>query len=131
MLTLTLAPFDHNDDLQRIPEMHFTAAGNDYWLLLPAFEKIEEKTGKLIDLGESLSFNLQEIELIREVLSKEIETLDKEINEDAGHRQRSFVWSSWHWVNHGTGSSWHNVIVRLGQANVGSEYLAQPFLIIL
>ena len=83
MLTLTLAPFDHNDDLQRIPEMHFTAAGNDYWLLLPAFEKIEEKTGKLIDLGESLSFNLQEIELIREVLSKEIETLDKEINEDA------------------------------------------------
>lgn len=58
--------------------MNFSADNPDYWLLLPLFEAIEERTGKLIDLGESNSFSGQELEQMELAINKAKTKLDEE-----------------------------------------------------
>lgn len=69
-VTLTVSDFNYQGKLEQLPELHLEAEGQDYWLLLPIFEEIEEKTGKLIDLGESTLFEEHELELIQDSLNK-------------------------------------------------------------
>lgn len=81
-LVLTLKPFDRPEELSKIPEMVFDSAQPEYWILLPFFEKVEEKTGKLIDVGDSVEFDHHECGDVQDVLNKELESLEKEVNED-------------------------------------------------
>lgn len=83
MLKITLAQFDFGDELEKIPELELSASGNDYWILLPVFEDIEEKTGKLIDLGDPVAFNSSELDLIESVLEEQTKKLSKEVDEDS------------------------------------------------
>ncbi len=81
-ITLTVSNFDFGDVLEQLPSLSLTSDGTDYWLLLPTFEKIEEKTGKLIDLGEAVSFKDYEIELIEDVIKAELKAINKSENEE-------------------------------------------------
>lgn len=73
-LTLTLEHFNYEGQLATIPELQFTSNESDYWLLLPLFEAIEEKTGKLIDLGDSLEMTPNEMELSLPIIEKHMES---------------------------------------------------------
>lgn len=64
-----------SDDITRLPQMVFGHDNNDYWVLLPFFEKVEEATGKLIDLGESVMFTPAEHNTILDLIEKEIENV--------------------------------------------------------
>lgn len=81
-LILTLKPFDRPEELSKIPEMVFESAQAEYWILLPFFEKVEEKTGKLIDVGDSVEFDQDECVDVQITLTAELERLEKEVNED-------------------------------------------------
>jgi hypothetical protein len=78
-LTLTLSPFDYKlYELEAIPYMVLEAELPDYWLLLPFFEKLEEATGKLIDLGESCVFDTEELGMMAEMIAKEVAILERD-----------------------------------------------------
>lgn len=76
-LTLTVSEFNYEGKLEQLPALHLDSDSNDYWLLLPTFEEIEEKTGKLIDLGESTFFEEHELELIQDTLNKVQKEIEK------------------------------------------------------
>ncbi|MFY0675063.1 MAG: hypothetical protein JXQ87_16800 [Bacteroidia bacterium] len=76
-LTLTVSHFNFEGKLEQLPELILDADGQDYWLLLPTFEEIEEKTGKLIDLGESTFFEAHELEIIEDTLNKAQKQIEK------------------------------------------------------
>ncbi|MBI1183001.1 hypothetical protein GC194_01925 [bacterium] len=78
-LQVSISPFDYpEEEYEKLPEMNFSADNPDYWLLLPLFEAIEERTGKLIDLGESNSFSGQELEQMELAINKAKTKLDEE-----------------------------------------------------
>ena len=81
-MKLTLEKFDHKGLLHQIPVLEFDAKKPDYWLLLPVFEEIEEETGKLIDLGESLVLNEEDIAAINKLCSKKLDQLGKSDEEE-------------------------------------------------
>lgn len=71
-----------NAEIQQVPRLEFSAAQNDYWVLLPFFEKVEEATGKLIDLGESVEFEQDELDHLIELIDafiKDIPEPDEEL----------------------------------------------------
>lgn len=83
-LTLTVSNIDPGKDvdIQQIPELRFLPEQNEYWVLLPFFEKVEEATGKLIDLGESVQFEHTELPKLMDLLEesvKEIPEADEEL----------------------------------------------------
>lgn len=76
-LRITLSDFDHSEDVAQIPVMEFDADGADYWILLPFFEKVEEHTSKLVDLGESVTFESYELPDIQRIIDDAIEAIPK------------------------------------------------------
>ncbi|MGB0429603.1 MAG: hypothetical protein ACPGLV_03955 [Bacteroidia bacterium] len=81
-IILTVSNFDFEGKLEKLPELALSNNENDYWILLPTLEKIEEKTGKLIDLGEPTSYSEHEIEIIQDVLNQAQAELSKEKNDE-------------------------------------------------
>lgn len=71
-ITLRLAKLDHGNELVRPPQMSFDAGQPAYWILLPVFEKIEAKTGKLIDLGSSELFEPEELDKVIPIVEEEL-----------------------------------------------------------
>lgn len=61
--------------------MVFSHETSEYWVLLPFFEKVEEATGKLIDLGESVEFDGEEHDAILRLIEKELEDVPKSTDE--------------------------------------------------
>ena len=80
-LQITLSEFDHDRDLVQIPIMEFSTENPDYWILLPFFEKVEELTGKLVDLGESVTFDIYDMPDLRKAIQEAIESIP-ESNEE-------------------------------------------------
>jgi len=70
-----------SEEIAQVPKLEFTHESNEYWVLLPFFEKIEEATGKLIDLGESVSFSSDEQEKILDLIEKELEHIPEQAEE--------------------------------------------------
>lgn len=82
LLTITISKFKYDGLLEKLPELTFSEIGPDYWIMLPVFEEIEERTGKLIDLGESMEFEFTELEPMQEAISKSLEKIGKKEPED-------------------------------------------------
>lgn len=83
-LTLTIDGADLNklsEEITQVPKLEFTHESNEYWVLLPFFEKVEEVSGKLIDLGESIAFTAEEQEKILELIEKELEDIPEKAEE--------------------------------------------------
>lgn len=57
--------------------MEFSTDKPDYWILLPFFEKVEELTGKLVDLGESVTFDIYDLPDLRKAVDDAIEAIPK------------------------------------------------------
>lgn len=80
---LTLEKFELTEEVATIPVLEFDLNKPDYWLLLSTFEEIEDKTGKLIDIGEAIKFTISEMDVMLSIVKDQIEKESKEINDDA------------------------------------------------